>query len=131
MCVPTLYYSMEGNCQLDDHYTKGIWYDSTTKNFIKIREVGDTIGLFNYDKEPEDNQPYFTFDDVRITKEDAIDRIESDMYRVSDDAVENPASVIKRALYRASADYPNDLMSVTHQQEIDLKYARMVTEISE
>jgi len=122
---------MEAEHHLDDRYTTGIWYDAMTGDFSKIREVDDTIGLFEPDVEPEDSDPYYTFDEEGMTKEDAIDTINADMSRVSDEAVENPATVVNRALDRAARNDPNQLMSVAHQEAIDLRYARTVTEIFE
>jgi len=122
---------MEAEAHLDDRYTTGIWYDAMTGDFSKIREVDDTIGLFEPDKEPEDSDPYYTFDEEGMTKEDAIDTINADMSRVSDEAVENPATVVTRALDRAARNDPNQLMKVSHQEAIDLRYARTVTQILE
>jgi hypothetical protein len=122
---------MEAEHYLDDKYTTGIWYDAMTGDFSKIREVDDTIGLFEPVVEPEDSDPYYTFDEEGLTKEDAIDTINADMSRVSDEAVENPATVVNRALDRAARNDPNQLMSVAHQEAIDFRYARTVTEIFE
>jgi hypothetical protein len=121
----------ETDYRLDDKYTEGVWYDTMAGDFSKIREVDDTIGLFEPDVEPEDSDPYYTFDEEGMTKEDAIDTINADMSRVSDEAVENPVAVVTRALDRAARNDPSELMSVSYQEAIDLRYALTVTEIVE
>jgi len=117
---------------LDDKYTDGVWYDRMAGDFCQIREVDDTIGLFEPGVENFDEHgPYYTFDEQDMCKEDAIGRINTDFTKVGNGAVENPTIVVERALRLISRNDPNELMGIPEQESINLMYARQQVEISE
>lgn len=118
------YMSQETKTELDSKYTDGIWYDSMAGDFCQIREWGKTIGLFTPGVENfEEHGPYYTFDEEGYGKEDAIDKVRSEFRRVSDEAVENPSTVVERAINSLARNDPNEA--------IDLRYARQQVEIQE
>jgi len=112
---------------LDDRYTTGVYYDRHAGEYCEIVELDETIGLC----EPGRDEPYFTYDELGATKEQAIESVNKDMTEVSEQVVDNPVHVVERAIRMHQRNSINELASVPEQEAIDLGYARSQVEIVE
>lgn len=112
---------------LDDKYTNGVYRDSHTGEYCEIVELDNTIGIC----EPGRDEPYYTYDEEGYTKAEAIDAVNKEMHKVSDEAVENPTQTIERALRIMQRNDINELSSYPQREATDLGYAREQVEITE
>lgn len=111
----------ETDHRLDDKYTDGIWYDTMNGDFCTIESPdGEQVILRTPDGDPFYEMPVSEWLDEQ-----------SDFRKVSDEAVEDPVSVVNRAVRILSRNDINELASVLFQEEIDLRYARQQVEIRE
>jgi len=124
---------MEEEHQLDEKYENGVYYDSMAGEFCQIREINDTIGLFDPYVNPDHvkTDPYYCFDEEGYDMGEAISEVNSHMQKVSEDAVKNPKAVVERSLRMVSRNDPNELMSIPESEAIDLMYAQREVKITE
>lgn len=101
--------------ELDDKYTKGIWYDSMHGVFAKIqRGDGQMVELIN----PKTG---FVYWDMPVSQ--WVDE-QSDFVRVPQEAVDDPVAIVNRALRIMSRNDVNELAGVPESFAISLRYAR-------
>lgn len=112
---------------LDDRYTTGVYHDSHTGEYCEIVELDDTIGIC----EPGSDEPYYTYDEGGYTKAEAIDAVDREMHKISEEAVKNPTRTIERALRMMTRNDMNELASYPEGEAADLGYARSQVEIVE
>jgi len=117
--------------QLDGKYAEGVWYDTTFEDLCQIRDLGYTVGLFESTVSPEESEPYYTFDEGGVQKEEAIDMIHQNFSRVSPETVESPTRTVQKAVDMLDRNSMDDLRSMSFQEAIDLRFARKQVEIRE
>lgn len=109
--------SQDGYQPLDDKYRTGVYYDMSGGDFCQIQynEDEETVELVN----PENDEVYWT-----LTLEEWHTDAREDMRPVLGRAVENPQSVIQESLDMLGRNDPNELMSISEEWAIGLRYAR-------
>jgi hypothetical protein len=112
---------------LDDKYTDGVWYDHMNGDFSEIQRGRDDNGdplveLVN----PETGSVYW---DMPVSV--WVEREQSDFRQVSEEAVEDPVSIVNRAVRILSRNDIGKLSGIAMQEAIDLRYARQQVEVSE
>lgn len=114
---------MEQDQFLDDKYTEGVWYDAASGGFCELEEAGvaDGVHLIN----TETGEVYY-----EIPAEDWPQE-QSDFHRVSEEAQKHPEAVVNRGFHMLMRNDPNELMSISFDKAIDLRYARKQVSISE
>ncbi len=111
--------------RLDDKYLTGIWYDSQAGDFC---EIAQGVGPRNQHKveliNPKNGNVYHN-----VSVEDWVERYQQDFRQVSEEAVEDPVSVVNRAVRILSRNDIGELSGIPMQEAIDLRYARQQVEI--
>lgn len=109
--------------EIDDRYTNGVWYDQQAGEFAEIVRTEDAAAL----TVPGKSTLYFEWD----TAEEAIEELERDFIQVPERAIENPTSVVTKAIDLAARNDVNEISNVSHRDSIALRYARQQVEIVE
>lgn len=116
--------------RLDDKYTTGVWYDTYNGDFCTIQRGfdpdapadGRIVELVN----PKTDDVYWD-----IPVREWVGDEQSNFRPISDSAVEDPATIVSRAVRILARNDTDELMSVPDSFAIDLRYARQQVEISE
>jgi hypothetical protein len=105
---------------LDPKYTDGIYYDQMNGDFCEIQRGVNSNGdrlveLVN----PETKTVYH---DMPVGK--WVEAARTDFRPVSDKAVEDPVTVVNRAIRMIGRNDIGELAGIPEQEAIDLRYAR-------
>lgn len=107
---------------IDDKFTEGIWYDTMTGDFCRIVETEDSIGLVEPDR--PDADPFHEFDDPK-------DFDGGEYLRVNEEAVENPADVVREYAELLASGGFDGMRELPWTQAISLRWALRNVEITE
>ena len=108
---------------LDDKYTNGIWYDQSTEDFCKIQRANENaVELVD----PDTGNPY-----TEMNTETWVEYRQQAFQKVSENAIENPTQVISKAIRVLLRNDPNELMAISDQKSVDIKYAYRHIELTE